>query len=258
MKEIFLNEQKSLIKKLYHKEKFQFPIISSVIDSIQSGKIYTDDLNNPKCAFILHTFGWSQIIGKRNRKFINDLKNFIFINEEFQSIKIRNYSPFDNHFFKKTTAEISERCKFQIKKNIKNIRIKKKYKLKKIDFKNCKKVNKFLKIDLFSRFWPSYTSFINNSFGYFIEYKNRPVSICYSCGINEEVVEIDVFTDEKFRGKGLAKFVCKKFIDECKKKKLKANWDCFTNNIGSIKLAKSLGFKKILYPYKFYTYNKKK
>ena len=73
---------------------------------------------------IYFIFGWSQIIGKRNRKFINDLKNFIFINEEFQSIKIRNYSPFDNHFFKKTTAEISERCKFQIKKILKILELK--------------------------------------------------------------------------------------------------------------------------------------
>ena len=115
MIEVFLNEDKIRVKELYDKETYQFPIIYSVIDGIQSGKIFVDNIDKPETAFVLHTFGWSQIFGARNTDFLKILNNFLFVEEKFQSIKIRNYSPHHENFFKNTSSEPSERCKFRIK-----------------------------------------------------------------------------------------------------------------------------------------------
>jgi RimJ/RimL family protein N-acetyltransferase len=114
----------------------------------------------------------------------------------------------------------------------------------------------YLNIDLFSRFWPSEISFNNNSLGFLIENNSEVVSVCYSCGMYNNIHEIDVFTKETHRDKGLAKIICANFIDYCFKNKLIPNWDCFINNTGSIELSKSLGYEKILEPYKFYTYKR--
>lgn len=257
MIENFLNEHKLKVKKLYVKEKYNFPIINSVIDGLQCGKIFTNKLENPECAFVLHTFGWSQIFGKADKQFIEDLKKYIFKLKKFQSIKIRNYAPSFYEIFKNSNSQLAERCKFEVKDLItKNQKVGPDYEIKKINNVNCKKIDDHLNIDLFTRFWPSEISFNNNSFGFFIEYKGEVVSVCYSCGIYNNIHEIDVFTKASHRGKGLAKIVCTNFINYCFQNKLKPNWDCFTNNVGSIELSKSLGYKKILKPYKFYTYNR--
>ena len=254
MIEVFLPSDKLKVKKFYIKEKYIFPIINSVIDGLQAGKIFVDNIKNPQSAFVLHSFGWSQIFGKNNPEFLKKLKKYILVDGLYPSLKIRNYTPQNKYFFSNANAQISERCKFRIYKlDKKKYKISKKFKIKKINSDNCEKVNKDLKIDLFSRFWPSKLSFINNSFGFLIEYENSVVSVIYSCGIYENVHEIDVFTHEKFRGKGLARIVSENFINRCLINNIIPNWDCFTNNEGSINLAKSLGYKKFLYPYKFYT-----
>lgn len=258
MIEVFFNEHKLKIKKLYDGEKYNFPIISSVIDSLQCGKIFTNNLDNPKCAFVHHTFGWSQIFGEPDNEFIKNLKDYIFRFEKFQSIKIRNYTPYFSDIFNNTSSQESERCKFEIKDlKIKNIQIGPNYKVRKIDKENCHKINNDLNIELFSRFWPSEISFNNNSFGFIVEHNGEAVSICYSSGIYKNIHEIDIFTNESHRGKGLARIVSLNFINYCFQNKLKPSWDCFTNNVGSIQLSKSLGFKKILEPYKFFTYARK-
>jgi hypothetical protein len=257
MLEAFLIEHKIKIKKLYNKEKYNFPIIGSVLDGLQSGKVFTNNLENPKCAFVLHTFGWSQIFGEADNKFIENLKQYIFKLEKFQSIKIRNYTPSFSEIFENSNSQLAERCKFKVKGlKTKNLKVGANYEIKKINNLNCKKINDHLNIDLFTRFWPSEISFNNNSFGFLVECKGEVVSVCYSCGIYNNIHEIDVFTKVPHRGKGIAKIVCTNFINYCFQNKLKPNWDCFINNVGSIELSKSLGYEKILEPYKFYTYNR--
>ncbi len=59
------------------------------------------------------------------------------------------------------------------------------------------------------------------------------------------VAEIDVATLPDFRMKGFAKLVVGRFVDYCLDNGITANWDCFEDNLGSLKTAEHLGFKFI-------------
>ena len=72
--------------------------------------------------------------------------------------------------------------------------------------------------------------------------KDNPVSLCYAAAIAGEKAEIDVITNEQYRGKGLAKRIVTLFIDRCLEKDLTTSWDCFPENIASLNTAIGLNF----------------
>jgi L-amino acid N-acyltransferase YncA len=68
--------------------------------------------------------------------------------------------------------------------------------------------------------------------------------------------EIDVVTDIAYQRRGIGKIVAARFVKECEKKSLIPSWDCFQENLGSINLAKSVGFSRSATEYNFYFYKK--
>ena len=76
---------------------------------------------------------------------------------------------------------------------------------------------------------------------------DKIISECYSVFINEEnIVEVGIDTYEKqYRQKGFGYLVAAAYIENCLSRNLEPNWHTFNNNIGSMKLAKKLGFKEI-------------
>ncbi|MFN9581904.1 MAG: GNAT family N-acetyltransferase [Bacteroidota bacterium] len=66
--------------------------------------------------------------------------------------------------------------------------------------------------------------------------------MCYSAE-NDHRAEVDIYTFEQYRGKNLAKIAASAFIMKCKINNIIPNWDCFADNIASVKIAQSLGFK---------------
>lgn len=258
MIEVYTNKHRAKIEKLYLNQTFQFPFIHSTICGLQNGRIWTDHLENPTSAFICHDFGWSQIIGF-NDSFICDLKRFIFEEESFSSFKIRAFCPEPKHisFFRKESQE-AERQQFRLLK-LNNLNdLPGGFTIKQVDKSNSEHISVRLGLDFFARNWPSRASFDSCSFGFAIFNKNNEVvSVCYSCACLYDIHEIDIFTHEEYRGRGLAKIVCSHFIDFCLNHSLIPNWDCFTNNAGSMALAKRLGFTSHSDPYPFFTYNRK-
>ena len=259
MIEVYTNKHRAKIEELYLNQTFQFPFIQSTICGLQNGRIWTDNLENPTSAFICHDFGWSQLVGL-SELFLKDLKNLLFVIEGFSSFKIRNFTPENSHFdiFKELSQE-AQRQQFRIKDLKTKTQIPDGYSVSQIDETNAPLISENLGFDLFQRNWPSRASFNSNSFGFVIFNKSHePVSACYSCASNYEIHEIDILTHEDHRGKGLASVACEYFIKHCKKNNLIPNWDCFTNNAGSMALAKRLGFTSHSNPYPFFTYNRQK
>lgn len=257
MVEIFTNIERAKILQLYEREVFQVPYIHSVLTGIQNGRLFANNGNDPTCAFICHDFGWSQIIGNMNEAFESDLFDFIFNQEAFSCFKVRAFSPNHAEFYR-TFSEEAERCQFRLTVFEEGPKIPEEFSLKQIEPNNSKLLSDSFGLDLYSRNWPSKIAFHNNSFGFFVELENQPVSVCYASATNNDVLEIDVFTAPDYRGFGLAKVVCGSFIQECLNNNLIPCWDCFTNNEGSMNLARSLGFSIHFGPYPFYTYNRRK
>lgn len=74
------------------------------------------------------------------------------------------------------------------------------------------------------------------------------VSCAFSSGIHGNQLELGIETVPEFRGKGLAKIVSMHLVRYCLERGLVPVWCCRRSNVGSVKLALSLGFTEVTFP----------
>jgi hypothetical protein len=257
--EIYRNSEFHLAESLYWKEPQRFPFIGAVLNGTQRGRVWVDDPANPLAAFVCHDFGWAQLFGDLNHSFIESLTRFLFIDEEFSSPKLRIFAPSGRATLSCDGAQISERRQFRLPLNISTVITEKSLaRVVKISRENAHEVSRALNLELFSRNWPSVDAFTLGGFGFVVYVGDEPVSACYACASMGNIVEIDVATVERHRGKGFARTACEHFIIECHERKLIPNWDCFTNNLGSMALNKALGFLPLGAAVPFITFNRRR
>jgi len=105
----------------------------------------------------------------------------------------------------------------------------------------------------YEEYWDSTSNFLKNGFGFCFVHKEQIISEEVSIFKSNEYAEIDIMTDSKFRGQGLASSIAEAFIDHCLVNQLKPCWDCDISNTGSIHLGTKLGFTT---PQKYTIYTK--
>ena len=239
-----------------------FPLINSVVWGKQEGKIFTLGDN----FFILHKSGFSYFKLKDGFDDYPALINFILQTKEL---------PVYFHVYDASQKLYDVCLGFKEKLNIKmRNRIQLKYKgsalpgvssnmpegfyARQITQENFSSLAVF-NLALEGKFWKSAADFTHNGFGFVVFTKaGDPVSICYSACVANKVAEIDVATLPGFQQKGLAKEVVYKFVNHCLANNMIANWDCFEENMGSIKTAMSVGFENV-FSYEFLSiYNNQK
>ena len=244
-------------KDCYLSEKRFYPIISSVLDQQQEGSVFADDRNNPRCFFVEHKFGFSQLFGAKDRIFFRSLKKYLFVDKAFVPPKIRAYAPTHADFFL-GLADISERCQFRLADNSRLVSAPSRggAQVRDISEKTLTEVDEVFGLDLCMRFWGSRDDFLSHSLAKVLTFKGNHASICYAAAVSDGIAEIDVATLPKYRQQGFGRIVCSGFIRRCQARGIIPNWDCFTNNAGSMRLAESLGFVKHGEPYTFFTVKK--
>lgn len=248
-----------IAKEYYLSEKRFYPLVSAVLDQSQDGVVFANHPLFPDTFFVEHKFGFSQIYGVLDSSFYQGLRNYLFIDQAFIPQKIRSYAPSHREFFQ-GYAEISERCQFRLVNDSKLML--EPYRLdisvEDVTKENAEEVDQVFKLDLFNRFWGSKEAFLKHGMAKALTYQGKFTSFCYASAVAEGVAEIDVATIPEYRRHGFGRIVCSAFIRRCLESRIIANWDCFTNNIGSMRLAESLGFAKYGEPYTFFTLNKTK
>ena len=95
-------------------------------------------------------------------------------------------------------------------------------------------------------FWNNATEFLENAIGYSTYCKNELACTAFASFILGNFLELGMETRPKFRGKGLARYTCSKLIDYCLANNYEPVWACRLENIGSYRLAQSLGFDDVL------------
>lgn len=96
---------------------------------------------------------------------------------------------------------------------------------------------------LYQKFYSNFTLFKEKSRAkVLLNKQNEFCSICYAAAWGDDIAEIDVYTETQYRGLGLGEKVVGSFVNDLKAHSLRANWDCFIDNKGSIALAKKCGF----------------
>lgn len=93
-------------------------------------------------------------------------------------------------------------------------------------------------------FWGGYERFLVGGFGFCALAGDALASVAYAAGVGGGEANIDVFTAEPFRRRGLAASVCAAFIAHCRAQGLVATWDCDSDNAASARLATALGFRE--------------
>jgi GNAT superfamily N-acetyltransferase len=232
-----------------------FPLISCVLNGTQEGVIYWDGIH-PNY-FVVHKFGFADLIQNvESEAFEQCLYDFL-LGEEFANAKIRWYDVPDRWVSllgraNKANVSFVERAQLSYRAvNTPALQsVDNNIHLESITDSNYDVVNELFGLHLGERFWPSKNQFLTLSFGVVAYKHDMPAAICYACAIDENSAEIDVFTDPEFRGQGLGSVAVAAFTDMCNEKRIKPNWDCYTNNLGSMSLAKAAHFK----PYNIYTH----
>lgn len=92
-------------------------------------------------------------------------------------------------------------------------------------------------------FWPDYSSLLEEGVVVVAENRDGHVdSVCYSAAIDTRCAEIDVATRSNLQALGLGFAVVQEYCRLCAIRGLIPGWDCFSDNIPSISLAKKTGF----------------
>ena len=240
-----------------------FPLINAVLANIQDGKIFELE-NEIELFYIINKAGFSYIT-KRDAVDYSVVLNFLLYSKDIPDY-FHLYDP---------PAQFIELCSKKIEEvNIKNRRrIQLKFRNPKTKFEellagkntitpiteNNFKTLSIFNLSLESKFWKSEEDFEKNSFGYCVfNEKDLPVSICYAACVVNNTAEIDVATLPEYKKKGYAKLAVTAFVEHCCSHGITANWDCFEENISSLKTAESIGFDYIM-TYNFLSvFNKRK
>ncbi|MCC5465437.1 GNAT family N-acetyltransferase [Pelosinus baikalensis] len=252
----------------------------AVLELKANGNVWVDNQDNPNTVFIAHSYGMSLLFGNTdNETFNTSLVDYmsntnrnrskyewlqVYPEEwndklrEITKAKIINYTALAVEYSPKELEILIEnyrknhviqwrRVNFKYNYNNKTVTISPKYNIKLIDADTWEKIEGSV---IPNYFWKSKEDFMADGIGYALMSGNVIVSIAFSSCKFENVLEIGVETSENYRGMGFAKLVCEKLLAYCQENNYIPIWACKKENIGSYRLAKSLGFEEsLILPY---------
>ncbi len=93
--------------------------------------------------------------------------------------------------------------------------------------------------------WRSIEDFLQTGVGACLtaQQGSRLASVCFAGFVAGGAADANVFTLPDYRRKGMATLTAAGFVEECMRHDLRPNWECFSDNLPSLKLAENLGFK---------------
>lgn len=238
---------------IYERESHFFPLIAAVLADSQHGIALGDNADEPHSVYVEHSFGFAQIFGAISGSFAADLTRYLVTDKNFAIPKVRLYTPYLLPALQECEAWRSWRRRFVLNQRIF---------VRQCDAIACDDVEPvtFANLDqvervfgLVTRFWPNAESFLKRSGAQIAISQNEPVAICYAAAMENARAEIDVLTVAEQRGHGFGLQTVTAFVRQCFKNGVEPLWDCFTNNAGSLALARRAGFVPGDEPYQFYT-----
>ncbi len=93
--------------------------------------------------------------------------------------------------------------------------------------------------------WRSLEDYLQRGAGACLTAENgsRLASVCFAAFVAGGAAEANIFTPAPYRRKGLATLAAAAFVEEALRRSLRPSWECFSDNLPSLKLAENLGFK---------------
>lgn len=247
------NEIRAQLKEQYSRQKEVFPMIASVIEENCPGQI----LHNEQCThfFVINKFGFCQeIYWDYDEKFVRGSIGRLLQSKDRK--KLRCYSPKEllkeelekAHYAKRAQRMrlvqkkpgCVEACKVEKTKNV-CVRKMTVSDLDREDFS----------LDLRERYYNGGEDFLEKAMPLAAMVDSEYAGIIYSCGNGNKMAEIDVFVKLSFRKQKIGSLLCGAFMRCCTENGYTPSWDCYSDNLASVRLAEACGFQKN-FSYDFY------
>jgi len=240
----------------------------SVIEQKVSGKVFVDNLDNPRTFYVLHSYGMSLLFGdwknsEFNNQFIEYALNNNHIRDNYERMQVfpdewnntlssllgNRLVESANNTKETGIVELNTRVNFKFsienylnrgKKEVENTEI---VKTDRNIFHNMRGavVPKY--------FWDNEIDFLKNGIGFSLLYNKQLAATAFSSWIHDDKLEIGIETVKEFRRKGLAELACEAIIEYCITNKYEPVWSCQLESkgiiTGSYILAKKMGFEPI-------------
>lgn len=233
----------------YENELTYPTFVYSVLDKVIKGKVFIDDSN--RTALVGTDSGIFVVVGDTNNNRFNFFLSEYFVGRKNENKRFTLFSPskeWDITIKELLEHELREvnRYSFQLNESkFSKLLIKEVpegFSLRKTDGEVIRNSQDFNDAYL-NEYWSSPSNFLEKGFGYCITNHNNLASECVSIFASTQAAEMDIVTQNRYRGLGLGQIVAQKFILKCIEDQKTPRWDCDVNNIASIKLAEKLGFE---------------
>ncbi|QDQ02680.1 GNAT family N-acetyltransferase [Lysinibacillus fusiformis] len=231
----------------------------SVLNNYISGVVYADS-KNPETILIGTESGIYFVAGKEDNQEFNDFLRELYSqrkNKEFRFTLFSSNEYWDrviHELFKDTLKQINRYSfRYDQKQSHDKKLIANDYSINRISEELIASSSEY-NDDYYNEYWGSVANFSAKGFGYCILHKGKVISECTSIFASLQFAEIDIETNENYRGQGLGLIVANAFINHCLENGIEPRWDCDIINASSIKLAEKLGFGKPS-EYSFFTKN---
>lgn len=236
----------------------------AVCEGSNPGRIFVDDLQNPKTTLIWTPVGYYLLVlGQSDTQTLKDLSEllteiFVPASKALGETGFILIADLDD-WQEKTSALLGSREvieifrrpfafnaeKFTARGNWRE-KIPEGFQLKQVDESLADKVHVLGS-------WASLDDFMSHGIGYALLDGDKIASVCASVFASSQRVEIDVHTGEEYRRRGFAGITASALIEECLRQGRQPNWECFWENEESTALALKLGFDQLSdYPVYFW------
>lgn len=246
IKEEFSETVRNKLIQIYSADKLWFPLILSVIEQNQAGRIFVNNNDYPTHAFIVNKFGFCQEAFEEYDDYFFEHVIQPFI-ESKDRMKLRMYHPGKQmkqylstlsgaaearrvHMMH-TDTKVSEgsAVKFVIKDVSKED-------VQRDDFGLSLAVRYYADADDFMRQAKALGAYTNDG---------EMIGIVYSAGEALGVCEKDIYVVSEFRGQGIGKKLTECFIEKCREDHKLVSEDIYGNNDASVALAKATGAQMV-------------
>lgn len=219
-------------------------LICSVIEGNSKGKVFVDNLESPKLAYIESDFSF--LIGTEENEIFNR-RLYSYVLDRIKNSKVDELILFlgssklaeSEKFFLSNGCITIQRKTFKFNKDrykeakYKEIILSKGFELRKIDQKLINDYKEYIEIIKY----PS-------NFGFCVVNDVEVISECKSVAVGCREAEISIGTKDNYRRNGYATKATIAFIDYCLENNMTPCWSCWPFREESINLAGKLGFEE--------------
>jgi len=240
----------------------------SVIERHVTGRIYVDNITEPRTVYVIHPYGISLLFGDcKNAEFNSRFKSYalnidnVRDKHEWSQTFPREWDTVLKDLFGNSMIKFSENTEKKsngvIELNTRFNFIFNRDRYLQLEKPVLSGNDEIVDTDTLHfermqgsviplKFWDSARDFIQKGKGFTLLHDSEIASTAYSAFVLENMLEIGIETVEKYRGFGFAELTCCKLIDYCLERELIPVWSCRLENTASYKLAQKLGFEPVL------------